>query len=121
VGGWPTQEDEKHYGKKYANVWTKEPHGGKYKLVGNKGGYDALECDSSGALMVREPGKSTPLSLSPKRLAAACACAGWVPGCTHQLDACGDAGRAWTLTRPSRGEVSGLEGGTSSIGCQQLL
>lgn len=82
MGGWPTQEDEKHYGKKYANVWTKEPHGGKYKLVGNKGGYDALECDSSGALMVREPGKSTPLSLSPPA-ARSCLCLCWMGSRVH--------------------------------------
>jgi hypothetical protein len=59
-----TQEEGKKYGKKYDNVWTKEPHGGKYKLVGNKDGYDALECDSSGTLVVREPGACAHLSLS---------------------------------------------------------
>jgi hypothetical protein len=61
---WPTQEEGKKYGKKYDNVWTKEPHGGKYKLVGNKDGYDALECDSSGTLVVREPGTCAHLAFS---------------------------------------------------------
>ena len=41
-----TEEERKKYGKIYGNVWTKESHGGRYKISvgpGTRSGYDALE------------------------------------------------------------------------------
>lgn len=58
-----SQEEEKQYGKIYPRVWTKEPHGGKYKIStgpGSRSGYDALEQRPDGSIIPVEPGYEKP-------------------------------------------------------------
>ena len=59
------EEKKKEYGKHYPSVWTKEPHGGEYRI--DKGpdvrrGYDALEQHSDGTMIARAPGYEKPQS-----------------------------------------------------------
>jgi len=57
------QEEKKEYGKHYPSVWTKEPHGGAYRIdkgPGSRKGYDALEQKSDGTLIERPAGYEKP-------------------------------------------------------------
>ena len=64
----PTLSEEdngqrKPYGKRYPRVWTKDAHGGAYKISmgpGAKSGYDALEEKPDGTALVIEPGYEKP-------------------------------------------------------------
>jgi len=56
---------KKEYGKHYPSVWTKDPHGGKYRIdkgPGARKGYDALEQKSDGTMIKRAPGYEKPQS-----------------------------------------------------------
>ena len=58
-----SEEDKKLYGKIYPRVWTKEAHGGKYKIStgpGSRGGYDALEQRPDGSIIAVETGYEKP-------------------------------------------------------------
>ena len=53
----------KPYGKRYPRVWTKDAHGGAYKISmgpGAKSGYDALEEKPDGTALIIEPGYEKP-------------------------------------------------------------
>lgn len=58
-----TDEEKKQYGKIYPRVWTKEAHGGKYKIStgpGSRSGYDALEQRPDGSIIAVEAGYEKP-------------------------------------------------------------
>ena len=50
---------EKHL---YSDVWTKDPHGGAYRQVGCREGYDALLESPDGSLKEVQPGYERPLT-----------------------------------------------------------
>jgi len=57
--------EKKEYGKHYPSVWTKDPHGGPYRIDKGPGaskGYDALEQKSDGTLIERPAGYEKPQS-----------------------------------------------------------
>lgn len=57
------EEKKKDYGKHYPCVWTKDPHGGGYRIdkgPGARSGYDALEQKSDGTMIARAPGYEKP-------------------------------------------------------------
>ena len=70
VDGQPEESDvktgvKKEYGKHYPSVWTKDPHGGPYRIDKGPGaskGYDALEQKSDGTLIERPAGYEKPQS-----------------------------------------------------------
>lgn len=56
---------KKEYGTRYPSVWTKDPHGGKYRIDKGPGaakGYDALEQKSDGTMIERPAGYEKPQS-----------------------------------------------------------
>ena len=55
--------EKKAYGKHYPSVWTKDPHGGEYRVdkgPGSRKGYDALEQQSDGRMIERPLGYEKP-------------------------------------------------------------
>lgn len=59
------EAQKKEYGKHYPSVWTKDPHGGQYRIdkgPGARKGYDALEQKSDGTIIKRAPGYEKPQS-----------------------------------------------------------
>ena len=57
------EEDAKRYGTIHPRVWSKDPHGGAYKISsgpGASGGYDALAQRPDGTVIAVEPGYERP-------------------------------------------------------------
>jgi hypothetical protein len=62
-GSHCAHREKKAYGKHYPSVWTKDPHGGEYRVdkgPGSRKGYDALEQRSDGRIIERPLGYEKP-------------------------------------------------------------